>query len=370
MGFGRGLVIAFVLTVLSLARPVLAADAGDVFTVAAVPVDATAANASAAREQARRAGERRAYAILLERPTLADARGRLPPVTDSLLNDLIAGFEVANERVSGVRYLANYTFHFRADAVRHLLRQASVPFAETRSKPVVVLAVWQGSTGAALWEDPNPWRDAWNQHPPRWGLVPFVLPYGELDDVQAIGADTALAGDQAHLQAISMRYQDADVLVTQAKLDAAPEPHSVTVKTTRYDPAGAAAAQSWDKTYAASPGESDTDLLADAVAGTAAQVEDAWKTASLINFGQTGTITVQVPLDSLKSWVAIRDRLKSTPAIQHSELVSIDQTDARVAIHYFGTQDQLSVALAQHDLGLTGTAPDWVLERRSAAAPQ
>ena len=51
-------------------RPARAADARDVFTVAAVPVDATAANASAARDAARSDGERRAYTMLLDRLTL------------------------------------------------------------------------------------------------------------------------------------------------------------------------------------------------------------------------------------------------------------------------------------------------------------
>ena len=126
------------------ARPAPAA-APDIFTVANVPVDATAANASAARDQARADGERRAYAILIGRLTLDADRGRLPPPTEALLNDLIAGFEVASERASGVRYLAKYTFHFRPDAVRELLRSAGIPFGESPSKPLVVLARDRGA---------------------------------------------------------------------------------------------------------------------------------------------------------------------------------------------------------------------------------
>src|SRR5215469_13386824 len=123
-----------------------------VYTVANVPVDATAASADAARDAARLQGEHQAYAILLVRLTRASDASRLPPANDSTLNDLIQGFEVANERHSTVRYLADYTFHFRPNAVRQLLRSAGVPFAETPSKPVVVLPVLDNGTATALWE--------------------------------------------------------------------------------------------------------------------------------------------------------------------------------------------------------------------------
>jgi hypothetical protein len=368
MALGRGILFAFALTGAALAWTARAADRPDVFTVAAVPVDATAINAAAARDEARHEGEQHAYGILIDRLTLASDRARLPPVSDDLLNDLLAGYEVANERASGVRYLANYTFHFRPDAVRQMLRQANVAFAETPSRPVVVLAVWQSGGGPVLWEDPNPWRDAWNQHPPQWGLVPFVIPYGELDDVQAVGAAAALAGDPTRLQAISTRYHGADVLVTEAKLSPSPAPASLAVTTTRYDATGALPAQSWNKTYAEAGDESEADLLAAAVTGTAAQVEEAWKTANIIDFGHTDAITVSVPLDGIETWIAIRKRLAGIPAIRRTEVVSLDRGEARLTLDYYGDPDQLRLALAQRDLALSGTDPDWVLAPRQAAS--
>jgi hypothetical protein len=359
----------FFAALLALTLPARAADQPDIFTVAAVPVDATAANANAARDAARTDGERRAYKILLDRLTLAADRDKLPPANDALLNDLVSGFEVAKERVSGVRYLADYTFHFRADAVRRLLRQASVPYAETRSKPVVVLAVLQGDGGVTLWEDPNPWRDAWGKRLPRTGLVPLIVPYGDLEDVQAIDAEAATRGDTDRLQAIAQRYNGADVLLSVAKIAGATDPHTLSVATTRISVASAIAPQSWDKSYTAAAGVSDADLFGDGVVGTAQQVEDGWKAANVLDFRRPGTMAVRVPLEDLKSWVAIRDRLAGVPAIQRSDLVTLGRGEARLTLHYFGDPEQLRLALAQRDLALTGSDPDWVLARRQAAAP-
>ena len=362
----RGMLGALLLVLALASQPVLA-DGRDVYTVANVPVDATAANANAARDQARGAGERRAYDLLLDRLTLDADRGKRPPATDTLLNDLIGSFEVANERRSGVRYLANYSFHFRADAVRKLLHDAQIPYCETPSKPLAVLAVLGSGDGALLWEDPNPWRDAWTLHPPPAGLVPLIMPYGDLEDVQAIDAAASLAGDPARLQAVSQHYHGADLLVAAAQLDTAASPHAVTVQATRYAAAGDQPPQSWSGTYTATPDLSDADLFAVAVAGTAADVEEAWKKANMLDFSQAATMTVKVPTGDLESFVDVRDRLAQLPAIQHSDLLSLDRDAAMLRLRYFGTPDQLRVALAQRDLVLEGQDPEWVIERRGAA---
>ncbi|HEY3918377.1 MAG TPA: DUF2066 domain-containing protein [Stellaceae bacterium] len=339
----------------------------DIFTVS-VPLDATAANADAARDAARADGERRAYAALLARLTLPRDQGRLPPPTDTLLNQVIQGFEVANEHHSTVRYLADYAFHFRPAAVEQLLRDHGVPFAETVSKPVVVLPVLETPGRPMLWDDPNPWREAWAGAPPPQDLVPMTVPLGEVEDVAAIDAATADAGDDTHLQAISANYSQADVLVTRATIHHADSGDSVDVGSTRFVPGSPGGERTWVASYTAAQGESDKDLLARAVAGTVAQVEDAWKQANMLDYSQSATLIASVPVDDLDAWLAVRQRLAATAAIQSSDLVSLDRHGARVALHYIGSADQLRIALAQNNLDLSGSDPDWVLQRTGAAA--
>jgi Uncharacterized protein conserved in bacteria (DUF2066) len=360
MALGRAAIIVAI-AVLSWAPA--RAQQRDVYTVASVPVDATDVNATAARDVARRDGEHRAYQMLLERLTLDADHARLPPATDQVLDDLISGFEVANERTSRVRYIANYTFHFNADAVRQLLGDAKIPFCETPSKPLVVLPVFEGGATPALWEDPNPWRDAWSAKPPQGGLVPLIVPQGDLQDIQAIDGAGALKGDPAALQAISSRYGNADVLVADATLKKDAAPHTLAIALTRYSPGNGAPPLTSTTSATAAPGQSDTDLLAAGVAQTADAVEEAWKEANILDYSHTGTITVHVPANDLASFVDVRDRLAGIPAIQKSELVALNRGQATLSIHYYGDPTQLRTALAQRDLALEGQDPDYTLER-------
>jgi hypothetical protein len=341
----------------------------DLFTVSPVPVDATAANASAARDLAIAGGEQQAFRMLMDRLTQPNDRARVPKVTLAQLNDLVQGFEVANERRSGVRYLADYTFHFRPEAVRQFLRRAGIAFAETPSKPLIVLPVLHALGRSLLWDDPNPWREAWANTKSASGLVPLVRPFGDLDDVQAIDADTAAQGDDAGLRAVAKRYGDGDVLVTQATLKIDGGQHIVDVTSTRYTPGVAGVEQTWVSSTTANPGESDADAMGRAVAATQAQVEEAWRLANTLDTNQSGTLLARVPAASLQEWVAVRDRLSGVAAVRSSRLLALDREGARIEIRFIGDAMQLRLALAQRDLELSGNDPDWVLQRRSGAAP-
>ena len=357
---------AAALVTIAIAVAAQADSRSDLFTVS-VPVDATAANANAARDAARLDGEKTAYGVLLDRLILPADRAKLPAPTETTLNTVIQGFEVANERRSGVRYLATYTVHFRPDAIEQLLRERGVLFSEAQSKPVLVLPVLDGAR-PMLWDDPNPWRDAWSHAALPPAPVPLKVPIGEVEDVSAIDAAAAESGDDAHLRAIAGNYGNADILVSRAALHQSAAPESVDVSSTRFIPGSPGGEQSWVASYVANAGESEQSLLGRAVAGTAAKVEDAWKQANMIDYSQSGALTATVPAEDMASWMALRQRLGAVAALQGTEILALDRHGVRLTLHYRGSTDQLRAALAQNNLDLSGNDPDWVLQRRDAAA--
>ena len=192
------------------------AHADEIFTVTAVPVDVTADTATAAREQALLDGQHKAADILLRRLTLQQDWGSLPALADAQLFDVVEGIEVEREKISTVRYLGEITVRFKPNAIRALLRNANIRYAETVSKPLVVLPVYRNGDSVQLWDDTNPWLSAWGAHVTKGGLVPIVVPLGDLTDIAAISADDAVQGNAQKLVALAQRYQAADALVVIA----------------------------------------------------------------------------------------------------------------------------------------------------------
>ncbi|MGH7052931.1 MAG: DUF2066 domain-containing protein, partial [Stellaceae bacterium] len=177
-------ILPLALLVLLWVGPASAQTVADPYT-ATVKLDATADNAGDARRDARRDGERRALAKVVEQVSGA-ADVHLPKLSDDAVIGMVKSFEVAHERMSAVRYLADYTFHFYPDKVRRLMHQAhraappTAPPATTAppAAAVVVLPVYEDGARAVLWNDPNPWRDAWSQHPSGTGPDRLIVPLG------------------------------------------------------------------------------------------------------------------------------------------------------------------------------------------------
>jgi len=307
-----------------LAGAALAQGSADIFTVRDVPVDETAATAADARQAALAVGQRRAFRRLMERLVPEDQQDRVPSVESSTLQYYVQDFSVNNERTSTVRYLADLTFRFNGDEVRSFLRNAGVGFAETRSKPVVVLPVFSGpGTDSALWLADNPWRDVWALKPGDDGLVPLIVPIGDLDDLAAIDAPRALNGDPESLKAIAERYGADDVLVTAASLAGDPQDGSAVLEvvTRRYHD-GAASVTLRDKLIQVS-GEPYDGFLKRGADRIDDAVQEAWKQQYVLQFGNQRSILVYVPLTGLDDWLKVRKRLDGVAAIQQAHTAGL-----------------------------------------------
>lgn len=345
--------------------PVLAADP-EVFTVRAVEVDATADAAVKARDDALASGQVTALNRLMARLTLKSDRAKIPPFGADGVSDLVKDFEVANEKTSAVRYLASLTVRFKPDAVRGLLRQHGVGFAETRSKPLLVLPVFEITGALSLWDDPNPWRQAWGQVPPSDGLVPLVQAKGDLRDVAAIGAEQAVQGDDQRLAAMTKRYGAADVLIARAGMrypDKAPAEGAqgpwLQISLSRFGTASLE--QTRIEAFYLQPGESNDALFVRAARAIANQIEENWKRNNRLRFGTGDELTVEVPLGSLAEWLKIKEKLETVAFIRRSDLIYLTPKTAWLRLNFIGDEEQLRLALIQSDLALKRGATSLVL---------
>ncbi len=125
-GFGQrwaAVVAALLLVALLAPLPVVAQD--DPFT-ATVTVDATADDVAKAREMARRDGQRKALTAVVDKFTGGPGKAKLPKLSDNQITDLVASFEVADEKMTAVRYTADYTYHFRPTETQAMLTGAGI----------------------------------------------------------------------------------------------------------------------------------------------------------------------------------------------------------------------------------------------------
>jgi len=358
-----------------------------------VKVDATAESAAAAREVARIDGQRRALAAVIERLSGASEPAAPPKLDDKTITDMVASFEVANEHMSAVRYVADYTFHFRPSKVRRLVRVAETPPAESSSKSpgdkssgdkssadsggkspaeggnraIVVLPVYRDGSNIVLWDDPNAWRVAWSQRPAGSGLGRLVLPLGDAGDLAAIDAEKAGSGKPEALTAIAQRNSGSEAVVALATARRQGDKLAgldVTVKRYRYGHL----VDTQSSSFEADPAESEADLLKRAAEATAAEIETGAKLNADAHSNQPASLAVTVPITTLGEWVQVRNRLASVTSIRKIDLLSLSREEARIEVKYVGSQDQLKSSLAEVNLDLAGGDPIWRIQSSSAAS--
>lgn len=357
---------AVLTTVTILASTVASAQsAGEMlFTVAGVAVDETAADDLTAKNTGILEAQRRSLKRLLGRLTLRDDHDRLPELSNNALAQVIRDFSVEGERFGGGRYLATLTIRFKPREIRRLLQDEGISFAETVSRPAVVLPIYAVGGATLLWEDPNPWFAAWARRPSGDGLIPTIVPLGDLSDVLEINAEQALQGDSARLASIASKYNAFGAYVAMAALSINPRDGAPTLHVSLDRHGGGQSEQTKILTFTGEPGLPINSLLDDAAERLVVEIEETWKSENLLRFELEQWISVQVPLTDHQDWRSVRRRLDNVAELRKIVLTRLSVNAVDLDLLFVGEPEQLRVAMAQSELVLVYNADNgtWTLK--------
>lgn len=348
-GIGR---LGFAILLFTLVVPLGVARAADIYTVTDIRVDERATDEVSAKSTGIAKGQRDALLLLLERMTLRSDHGRLPAVTDEAVSGALRDFAVSDEKFGGGRYLATLSVRFQPEAVRDLLRSSGIPFAEVQSRSNLLLPVYQNAGSTILWDEPNPWFDAWLHRELPNGLVPLVLPLRDLSDISDISADQAVAGEDGRVQRIAEKYSafGAVVAAVQPSVDPVTNVPVLEVVMTTHTPGEPARVVA--QTVRGRKGEELDELFQTAASDLVVALEEAWKRDNLEQPGSQQQIRLLVPVSKLGDWLSVKRKMASVPSVKDLSVARLSVREAEVDVTFLGQPDQLRRALAQKNLDM------------------
>ena len=333
----------------------------DTYMVENVPVDVTANNAAAARDKAIFDAQRAALAQLLAR--LGADQGVDPgKIPDNKLAGLVQDFEITQEKASTVRYIATLNVRFKPGAVQSFLTSSGVSYTTTPSKPVIILPVSTSNGRAVLWEERTAWRAACEAlvHPDP--ILPFLVPAGDLNDVSAVSANDALAGNDKALNIVALNYSAGTIVVAQIAADAnklnPARPLSVSVS--RYDETG----QRLSSDLMNIPPAPELDVQLNAAAQAVDKlIRQYWRQSTglsggppngtpVTQIGMQSSLPVEAPIANLTELATLRQKLGVIQLIRATEVISLTRGLANLRLEYNGDVLQLQQALASQNLAL------------------
>lgn len=294
---------------------------------------------------------------------------------DHELERYISALEIHDEKSSPHTYRAHVTYTFNPAAVRGLLRDLEIPYSETQTDPVLVLPVFRNGDKLYLWEEENPWMDAWRNRPYDNELVPVIVPLGDLEDRILLTARGALFSGEETLPAMARRYMVSRVFVAYARLFRTEEEDSLYVYLIDGPGNGDAAGVYRSPDVAAVSGPDYPDTLFEDMTGSlrnggvrageyftgcpgnfpelAGMAVEAvildyampWKKANLINHASPVNLDVRVFFRSLEEWVKIRSALPVLSVTGSIRVRSFSGEGARLSVQSYAAPDRFSAVV-------------------------
>ena len=163
----------FLAVALILAGPAAAQD-NSLYTVSGVHVDATGASSTEALNAAIAQGRAKAWQTLYRRLTRQVDWPRQPALDATELVRLGRGYNIANERRSTTRYVADVTYLFNPASVARTLRAAQIAFSQVQAKRILLIPMSPTVSHGA-------WAQALTAPAFKESAVPFTLLAAEDD---------------------------------------------------------------------------------------------------------------------------------------------------------------------------------------------
>jgi len=345
----RPLFLTVFILALTVVCPPLFAAAEGTFTVNNIHVEASGSSVSEARNAAIAGGRPAAWQTLFRRLTRQQDWTRQPVLDGPALQKVISGYFPTNEKRSTTRYIAEVTYMFNPEAVARLLQSTGIPYAAAQAKRVLVIPMAPGYTRGSSWTSALA--------SPRFAhsLVPFAVPVGDAVDESVLGGLTFETATWNDVEPAASRIRASEAVLIQA----VPTGNKLTVILRRVG-AGELPTKTSFEIPILQGAQSTYPAAAEAAVRT---LDDLWKVHAAVDFSQKGKLIAEVRIVSLAQFAGMQNALAAVPNVSSVNVVAMDIGEARLAISYIGSADQLRDAMAQAGLALANRGGTWQLSQ-------
>ena len=191
-------------------RGVAPIDSGGAYEVSGVAVDVAAKTADAARMGGWRIAQRKAWVQLSNR--LGGGGGL---ISDGALDSIVSGIVVENEQIGPQRYIAKLGVLFDRGRAASIL---GISTYANRSTPMLVIPViWSAGVGT-VFEQRNPWQEAWARFRTGNSSIDYVRPSGTGPDSLLLNTGQIGRRGRGWWRTIIDQYGATNILIPVVRL--------------------------------------------------------------------------------------------------------------------------------------------------------
>ncbi len=344
-------ILLFVTLLVCTPMTISTASQNKTYIIDEIAIDVTAENAVQARENAILEAQRSAFDKLVKN-TLNDADYQsLPTISDQMLTDLVRGFSVKNERSSADRYKAEFTVTFDEEKLERFLGVVGLADFHKGHSSIVIMPFLQIGSKLILWDEPNPWREAWQKNVIlNTDNLTIRVPIGDISDIADIPDASAFTPDSANITTILERYNAQHVIYAVAKTKGPVLDPSEGVRVTLYSvsPNSVTRLNQIAVTH-------DLEKLSfeNAITETVDYLEKNWSSQITFSEIQSQSVTAQLYMSGLAEWVDIKRQIESLANVENVKNNSMTHDRVDLTIEYTGSLDDFRNVLNLNGFNLS-----------------
>jgi hypothetical protein len=190
-------------------------DSASTYEVTGVKVDVVAANAADARYEGWRQAQGRGWRALWA-STHGRPQSEAPNLSDSVLNQIVAGVIIEDEEIGPRRYIATLGVLFDRARTGQLL--GGVQGQVQRSAPMLVIPVMLTGSSFQSFESRNEWQKAWARFRTGNSAIDYVRPVGTGVDPLLLNVSQTRRPGRGWWRMLLDQYGAADIIVPEVHL--------------------------------------------------------------------------------------------------------------------------------------------------------
>ena len=316
-------------------------------------IDASANDASQAREKALAEANRKALYAVTNRISTEQSTQIFDDLNDNQILNFIYDVSVLNEKVVDARYIASLKITINAPILKSYLSEKDIPISILPQTQIIIVPIYRQSETSAplLWEDENIWYTAWQEHTQKHGQI-SILPIEKNESYKEIlGAEDAIQLNGLGLDSIKHKSNADNIYV--AEVTAQNNNLSLVLKSLT-------GGTVLSKIY-----EYQTNITFDKpIQDINTFIIEQIQKKNLSETSQQNALTLIYNFNSLKEWMTLKNQLKTITSIQETTIDAMSGQHIQITINFTGPVENLIQDFHKYGFSLNNNGNFYKLERQ------
>lgn len=322
------------------------------FTISAVEVEYPAGNPSKLRNKAVDEAQKKAFLHLLKNITPKSTWERHEAILEiTNFDEILEKFTIINEETHP-KYRLTVDMAFSDVAVKKMLADLNVPFTEAAGGKVLVIPLLELQDETYLWQSNNPWREALAAQSGHATFFQFVLPTGDVREMQMLTPEMARFGAGDVLMEMAKAYGATGAVVAKATVKEYFDGRFLEVENLWYGANNFAPAV----TRVPFP-ENLTfeEALTNASLKAMEEMADHWRSTSLVQVDRPGRVFLRYHPQGAADLEKLKKAISDMTVVKKLTLRVLNVQDSIFQVDFYGDKNQMWEKLRSAGLNVATT---------------